>query len=75
MCIVLYLACYLFTYLRLLKKNDALFQGTSQYNMYAKIFLGIINENKVDPQMLGVEYGDLGTHLCRKGIVTMVATG
>lgn len=38
-CVVLSLARYLFTYPQLLKEDSSLFQGTSQYNRYAKIFL------------------------------------
>ena len=75
LCIVLSLARYLFTYPQLLKEGASLFQGTSQYNRYAKLFLQTISENKAELQLLGVEDGDLGTHSCRKGVATMVAAG
>ena len=72
-CVVLSLARYLFTYPQLLKEDSSLFQGTSQYNRYAKLFLQLIADNKYELQQLGVEEGDLGTHSCRKGVATMVA--
>ena len=74
-CVVLSLARYLFTYPQLLKEDSSLFQGTSQYNRYAKLFLQLIAYNKYELQQLGVEEGDLGTHSCRKGVATMVAAG
>ena len=75
LCVVLSLARYLFTYPQLLKDDSSLFQGTSQYNRYAKLFLQMISDNKSELQQLGVEEGDLGTHSCRKGVATMVAAG
>ena len=75
LCVVLSLAKYLFTYPELLKDDSSLFQGTSQYNRYAKLFLQMISDNKSELQQLGVEEGDLGTHSCRKGVATMVAAG
>ena len=74
-CVVLSLARYLFTYPQLLKEDSSLFQGTSQYNRYAKLFLQLIADNRIELQQLGVEEGDLGTHSCRKGVATMVAAG
>ena len=74
-CVVLSLARYLFTYPQLLKEGASLFQGTSQYSRYAKLFLQVVSENKFELQELGVEDGDLGTHSCRKGVATMVAAG
>ena len=75
LCLVLFLARYLFTYPQLLKEDASLFQETSQYNRYAKLFLQVISENKAELQMLGVEDGDLGTHSCCKGGATMVSAG
>ena len=75
LCVVLSLARYLFAYPQLLKDDSSLFQGTSQYNRYAKLFLQMISDNKSELQQLGVEEGDLGTHSCRKGVSTMVAAG
>ena len=72
---MLSLVRYLFTYPQLLKENSSLFQGTSQYNRYAKLFLQLISDNKYELQQLDVEEGDLGTHSCRKGVATMVAAG
>ena len=75
LCLVLSLARYLFTYPQLLNENASLFQGKSQYNRYAKLFLQMISDNKAELQTLGVEEGDLGTHSCCKGVGTMVAAG
>ena len=75
LCVVLSLARYLFTYPQLLKEDASLFQGTSQYNRYAKLFLQMIADNKSELELLGVEEGDLRTHSCRKGVATMVAAG
>ena len=75
LCVVLSLARYLFTYPQLLKEDASLFQGTSQYNRYAKLFLQVISENKSELQQLGVEDGDIGTHSCCKGVATIVAVG
>ena len=75
LCVVLSLAQYLFTYPQLLREETSLFQGTSQYNRYAKLFLQMISNNKTEFELLGVEDGDLGTHSCRKGVITMVAAG
>ena len=75
LCVVLALSRYLFTYPQLLKEDASLFQGSSQYNRYAKLFLAVISDNKEELQVLGVEEGDLGTHSCRKGVATMVAAG
>ena len=35
----------------------------------------MISKNKSKLQLLGVEDGDIGTRLCCKGVVTMVAAG
>ena len=75
LCVVLSLARYLFTYPQLLRDDSSLFQGTSQYNRYAKLFLQMISDYKSELQQLGVKEGDLGTHSCRKGVATMVAAG
>ena len=75
LCVVLALSRYLFTCPQLLKEDASLFQGTSQYNRYSKLFLGVISDNKEELQMLGIEEGGLGTHSCRKGVATMVAAG
>ena len=75
LCVVLSLARYLFTYPQLLLNNTALFQGTSQYNRYAKLFSNMLKENEEELKNMGVEPGDLGTHSCRKGVGTMVAAG
>ena len=54
LCVVLSLARYIFTYPQLLKDGLSLFQGTSQYNRYTKLFLQMISDNKCELQ-LGVE--------------------
>ena len=75
LCLFMALARYLFTYPQLLNEDASLFQGTSQYNRYSKLFLQVVTDNKTELQALGVEDGDLGTHSCRKGVATMVAAG
>ena len=40
--------------------------------MYIELFLGLISDNRVEFQMLGIEDGGLGK-MC--GILTMVTTG
>ena len=72
LCVLLALSRYTFTYPQLLKEDESLFQGTSQYNRYAKLFLAIVSDNKAELQMLGIEDGDLGTHSCRNVVAAMV---
>ena len=74
-CVLLALSRYIFTYPQLLKEDALLFQGTSQYNIYAIYFLAIISNNKAELQMLSIGDGDLGTHSCREGVVIMVSAG
>ena len=75
LCLVLSLSRYLFTYPQLLNEDASLFQGKSQYNRYANLFLQVISEKKAELQMLGVKNCDIGTHSCCKGVATMVADG
>ena len=75
MCAFLAMARYLICHPEVLVSNSNLFQGTSQYDRYSKLFLGFIRKHKVDLKYLGIEAGDLGTHLCRKGVTTMVGAG
>ena len=72
--IVLSLAKYLFTYPQFLKEDASIFQGASQYNRYAKLFLQLISDNKSELQLVGVEDGDFGTHSYRKSVASIVAT-
>ena len=74
-CPVLALARYIFAFPEVLSSNSSLFQGKSQYNRYSKLFLAFVKENMHELRPLGVEEGDLGTHSCRKGVATMVASG
>ena len=73
--VLLALSRYIFTYPQLIKEDASLFQGTSQYNRYAKLFLAVIHDNKEELQMVGVEDGDFGTDVYRKGVATMVGAG
>ena len=75
LCTHLSLARYLFTYPQLLLNGTALFQGSSQYNRYSRLFNQLLKDNEVVLKTMGVEPGDLGTHSCRKGVGTMVAAG
>ena len=75
MYVVLVLAHYLITYPHILKEGGVLFQGTSQFNKYAKIFIDTISENKEELQILGIENENLDTHSCCKDIASMVAVG
>ena len=48
LCLVMSLARYLLTYPQLLNEDVSLCQGTSQYNIYANLFLQVISENKIE---------------------------
>jgi hypothetical protein len=72
-CPILSLARYLFTFPTVLVGKSPLFEGTSQYNRYSKIFSRILRVHH--NELPGVNMGDLGTHSCRKGVATMVAAG
>ena len=74
-CPLLELARYFLTFPETLKTKAAVFQGKSQYNCYSSAFLKFVAEHKVELQKLGVQHGDLGTHSCRKGVVTTVSAG
>lgn len=75
-CPVLALATYVTTYPDLLRSSDGrLFPGPSQYNRFMKIFHRTMEEHEVEFAKLGVSKGDLGSHSCRKGAITMVTTG
>ena len=58
-----------------MKPNGRLFDGTNQYSRYSKIFHSAIELNWTALSSLGYKKGDLGTHLCQKGVATMVLSG
>lgn len=74
-CPVLALSRYLFTFPDHLAKNASLFEGSSQYERYSKIFHRACEEYKDDLALFGLKPEDLGTHSGRKGVSTMVAAG
>ena len=74
-CPVLALARYLLSFPDKLRSNTALFEGTAQYNRYARIFMATLKELEEELKMFGVNVGNLGTHSCRKGVASMVAAG
>ena len=75
LCVVLSFARYLFSYPYLFLNNTALFQGTTQYNQYSKIFSNLLKSDKEALKNMGLKPGDLGTHSCRKGVGTMAGAG
>ena len=74
-CPVLTFAKYIFSFPNCTKKNESVFEGRLQYKRDSKLFMGIINKYESKLKQLGVKPEDLGTHSCRKGMVTMVAGG
>ena len=75
LCPVLALGKYLLTHPDILKGNGLLFPGQHQYNRFLNIFNKVVKENKDDFARLGVREGDLGSHSCRKGAITLVSAG
>ena len=61
----------------ILNGNCPLFEGTSQYERFNKIFINIVKspEHCDTFAALGMPPEDFGTHSIRKGAVTSVATG
>ena len=75
-CPVLALATYLVAYPEVLKESGGLlFPGSAQYSRFMKIFHKTIDEHADEFKKLGVKKGDLGSHSCRKGAITLVTTG
>ena len=74
-CPVLSLARYFFAYPEVLKGDMPLFDGSSQYHRYHKIFSTLIKS--LQPELREFVYvpGDLGSHSCRKGVATLIASG
>ena len=52
-----------------------MFGGLNKYAVYAKLFMTLAKGKIYDMNTMGVGEGGLGTHPCRKGVVTMVAAG
>ena len=75
MCPFLAMARYGLSYHEVLVSHSHLFDGTSQYDRYSKLFLEFIKQHEIDLKAMGIEAGDLGTHSCRKGVATMVGAG
>ena len=75
LCLVLAMAKYCLTYSDVCSKGAPLFEGTSQYNRYTKMFHSFVRNHAERLRDMGVKPGDLGTHSVRKGVATMVASG
>ena len=74
-CLVLYLAKYLFSNPDILTNNSPLFLVNCHYKIFLKIFRKFIKDNFDPFQPLRVENGILGAHSNRKEAITIVATG
>ena len=74
-CPVLSLAKYLFANPDVARANGPLFPGSDQYNRFIKIFHRVIEQNDDEFMSVGVKKNMLGSHSCRKGAITLVATG
>ena len=74
-CPVLCLARYIFAYPEVLKGDMPLFDGTSQYQRYHKLFSKLVKSLEPELFDLGFFPGDLGAHSCRKGVATLIASG
>ena len=74
-CPVLALATYLVAYPDVLRTRGLLFPGSSQYSRFLKTFHATIEKHEDEFKSLGVSKGDLGSHSCRKGAITLVTTG
>ena len=66
---------YLFANLDVLKSGGLLFPHQHQYICFMNIFHKIIRDNKGMFEALGVKEGELGSHSCRKGVITLVSAG
>ena len=51
------------------------FEGSSQYSRYSKMFERTCQVLDKELKSLGYSFGDLGTHSCRKGVATFIASG
>ena len=75
LCPVLALARYLLSNPDVVKNKGLLFPGEYQYNRFMGIFHKVIERNKEVFEVLGIKEGDLGSHSCRKGAITLVSAG
>ena len=75
LCPILALSRYLFCYPEVLRGDVPLFEGRQQYSRYCSIFNRMVKSCASELKLLGFEPGDLGTHLSRKGVATMIAAG
>ena len=75
MCPVLALSRYIFSFPDTLKGDMPLFEGGSQYSRYQKNFAAILEKLKPELKIMGYQEGDIGTHSCRKGVATFIASG
>ena len=75
LCPVLALARYVVSNPDILKNRGLLFPGQHQYTRFMNIFHKVIRENKELFEANGVREGDLGSHSCRKGAITLVSAG
>jgi len=74
-CPVLSLARYLFSYPEVLKGDMPLFHGTSSYTRYHNLFSNLLHSLESELFDLGFYLEILGTHSCRKGVATLIASG
>jgi len=63
----------LFAFSEVLKGDIPLFDGTSQYQRYHKLFSNLVISLKSELFDFGFLHGDLGTHSCMKGVATLIA--
>ena len=74
-CPILSLARYFFSYPEVLRGDMPLFEGNSQYQRYHKLFSSLVQVLGPELQQMGYLPGDLGSHSCRKGVATLIASG
>ena len=66
-CPIIYLAIYLSIFQIVCIKNRSLFSGNDQYNRFAKLFRGLLNEHKDTLELeFGVSVEDIGVHSIKK---------
>ena len=75
LCPVLALGRYLVSNPDILLNKGLLFPGQHQYTRFMNIFHKVIKENKLVFEALGIKEGELGSHSCRKGAITLVSAG
>ena len=75
LCPVLALGRYVLSNPDILKNKGLLFPGQHQYTRFMNIFHKVIRENKELFEAHGIQEGDLGSHSCRKGAITLVSAG